>query len=98
MAKAPPRDTPFNRFRARLYRHLPGRKGQQYAKKYRRLMRNDAETQFAAALPTLAGKNPIDWIFCETHETRLPRMASRFAALRRRAAAISHPKINLDWG
>lgn len=39
----------------------------------------------------------IDWIFCETHETRLPILAKRYAALRRRAAAFDHPKINLDW-
>ncbi|MGI3184524.1 FkbM family methyltransferase [Nioella aestuarii] len=39
----------------------------------------------------------IDYIFCETHERLMPAAADDFAALRRKAAGIEHPKINLDW-
>lgn len=39
----------------------------------------------------------IDHIFVETHESRIPDLAPRSEALRRRAAKLTHPKINMNW-
>ncbi|MFY0634448.1 MAG: FkbM family methyltransferase [Vannielia sp.] len=39
----------------------------------------------------------IDYIFCETHEPDLPKLAPRYKALRDRAARMSRPVVNLDW-
>lgn len=39
----------------------------------------------------------VGWIFCETHETRLPDLAERTRALRLRARGMSRPVVNLDW-
>ncbi len=39
----------------------------------------------------------IGHILVETHESRLPELAGRSEALRRRSKAIEHPIINMDW-
>ena len=39
----------------------------------------------------------IGYIFVETHESRLPELAERSEALRRRSKTIAHPIINMDW-
>lgn len=39
----------------------------------------------------------IGHIFVETHESRVPDLAPRSEALRRRARKIAHPVINMDW-
>lgn len=39
----------------------------------------------------------IQYIFAETHETRIPSHEPRVAALRERAKKIHQPKIDLNW-
>ena len=39
----------------------------------------------------------IDAIFVETHETKLPTLAARSRALRRRVRGMTHPVIDMDW-
>lgn len=39
----------------------------------------------------------IDHIFVETHESRIPGLAARTEALRRRVTDLAQPKINMDW-
>lgn len=39
----------------------------------------------------------IDHIFVETHETRVPALAQRSIALRRRARNMRRPRVNMDW-
>ncbi|MEO1678872.1 MAG: FkbM family methyltransferase [Pseudomonadota bacterium] len=39
----------------------------------------------------------IDYILVETHETGLPSLAARTRALRRRAARLARPVIEMDW-
>ena len=36
-------------------------------------------------------------VFVETHESRIPELAARTAALRARVAGIERPHFNLDW-
>lgn len=56
-----------------------------------------AEVPLLEALLDHPGLGKVEMIFCETHETRLPMLAERTEALRRRAASMTTPKINLDW-
>ena len=39
----------------------------------------------------------IDAIFVETHETKLPTLAARSRALRRRVRKLDRPLIDMDW-
>ena len=39
----------------------------------------------------------IDAIFVETHETKLPSLARRSRALRRRARGMTRPRVDMDW-
>lgn len=39
----------------------------------------------------------VGHIFVETHESRVPELAARTAALRTRAAAMTRPVVNMDW-
>jgi len=39
----------------------------------------------------------IAHIFVETHERRVPELARRTEALRRRAAGMTRPAVNMDW-
>ncbi|WP_146590877.1 FkbM family methyltransferase [Puniceibacterium confluentis] len=39
----------------------------------------------------------IGHVFVETHESRIPELAPRSEALRRRSRNIAHPVINMDW-
>ena len=39
----------------------------------------------------------IDFIFAETHETRIPGHETRVAALRERARLTNQPRVNLYW-
>lgn len=56
-----------------------------------------AEVPLLEALLDHPALAQIEMIFCETHENRLPALADRTEALRRRAARLKSPKINLDW-
>lgn len=42
-------------------------------------------------------REKIDYIFCETHEYDLPAMRDRYKALRRKAASLTRPSVNLEW-
>ena len=39
----------------------------------------------------------INWIFAETHESRIPAQGSRVKSLRERARGMQRPVINLHW-
>ena len=39
----------------------------------------------------------INYLFAETHESRIPGLNSRVGALRARAKGVRHPYINLYW-
>lgn len=39
----------------------------------------------------------VGHVFVETHESRIPELATRTEALRRRAAAMTRPVVNMDW-
>ena len=39
----------------------------------------------------------INWIFAETHESRIPAHGSRVESLRERVQGIPRPEINLYW-
>jgi FkbM family methyltransferase len=56
-----------------------------------------AEVPLLEALLDHPARDRVEMIFCETHESRLPALAARTKALRRRAARIARPRINLDW-
>jgi len=56
-----------------------------------------AEVPLLEALLDHPALEKVDMIFCETHENRLPALAARTEALRKRVAGLARPKINLDW-
>lgn len=56
-----------------------------------------AEVALLEALFDHPALDRIDRIFCETHETRLPALARRTAALRRRARTMTRPVVDMDW-
>lgn len=56
-----------------------------------------AEIELLNALFESEVLTKVEYIFCETHEKQFPNQKDGFTALRKRAADIRKPIINLDW-
>jgi FkbM family methyltransferase len=56
-----------------------------------------AEVPLLEALFDHPVKNRIGHLFVETHESRIPDLLARTDALRSRAAAMTQPRVNMDW-
>lgn len=56
-----------------------------------------AEVPLLEALFDHPVKTRIGHLFVETHESRIPDLLARTDALRARAAAMTRPRVNMDW-
>lgn len=56
-----------------------------------------AEVALLEALFDHPAFGKVAWVFCETHESRLPDLAARTESLRTRAKSVARPVVNLDW-
>ena len=64
------------------------------------VMKIDIEGGEVALLETLLDSPALQrvrYVFCETHETMIPALATRTEALRKRVKSIQTPKFNMDW-
>lgn len=56
-----------------------------------------AEVDLLEALLDHEVADRIDRIFVETHELKIPHLADRSRALRRRVRKMARPTVNMDW-